>query len=161
MDASEHEFGRMSEGVMVKMVRILVAEDHAAMREKVVGTLEGEYSVVGAVGDGREMVDVESEIKPDAVVLDISMPTMNGIEAATALKQRASKAKIIFLTVHEEPEFLEAALAAGALGYVLKSRLASDLRLAVREAMAGRRFVSPCLALISGKDGRSEECVRS
>ena len=138
---------------MAKMVRILVAEDHAAMREKVVGTLEGEYSVVGAVCDGQEMVDAESEIKPDAVVLDISMPTMNGIEAATLLKQRASRAKIIFLTVHEEPEFLEAALAAGALGYVIKSRLASDLRLAVREAMAGRRFVSPCLALISDEAG--------
>lgn len=139
------------------MVRILVAEDHAAMREKVVGTLEGEYSVVGAVGDGQEMLDAESEIQPDAVVLDISMPRMNGIEAATLLKQRASSARVIFLTVHEEPAFLEAALAAGALGYVIKSRLASDLRLAVREAMAGRRFVSPCLTLISGEDGSSGE----
>lgn len=137
-------------GAMVQMVRILVAEDHAAMREKVVGTLEGEYCVVGAVGDGQEMLDAESEIKPDAVVLDISMPRMNGIEAANLLKQRASSARVIFLTVHEEPAFLEAALAAGAVGYVIKSRLASDLRLAVREAMAGRCFVSPSLALISG-----------
>lgn len=125
------------------MARLLVAEDHAGMRDKVVSTLETEFSVVGSVMDGQEMLDAESRIKPDVVILDISMPTMNGFEAAARLKKRASKAKIIFLTVHEEPEFLEAALAAGALGYVIKSRLISDLRLAVREAMAGRRFVSP------------------
>ena len=149
---------RPPKAAMAQMIRILVAEDHAAMREKVVGTLEGEYSVVGAVGDGQQMLDAESEIKPDAVVLDISMPRMNGIEAATLLKQRASSARVIFLTVHEEPAFLEAALAAGALGYVIKSRLASDLRLAVREAMAGRRFVSPSLGLISGEHS-SQKCL--
>jgi DNA-binding NarL/FixJ family response regulator len=139
------------------MFRILVAEDHVAMREKVVCTLEAEYWVVGAVGDGREMLDAESAIKPDAVVLDISMPTMNGIEAAILLKQRASKARVIFLTIHEEPAFLKAALAAGALGYVLKSRLASDLRPAVREAMAGRRFISPSRMLKSGEDVQPDE----
>jgi DNA-binding NarL/FixJ family response regulator len=127
------------------MIRLLVADDHAGMREKVVGTLEAEYSVVGAVGDGQEVLDEESRVNPDVVILDISMPTMNGLEAATLLRQRASKAKIIFLTVHEEPAFLNAALAAGAIGYVIKSRLASDLRLAVREAVAGRSFISPTL----------------
>ena len=139
------------------MFRILVAEDHAAMREKVVVTLESEYWVVGAVSNGQEMLDAESAIKPDAVVLDISMPTMNGIEAAFLLRQRASTARVIFLTVHEEPAFLKAALAAGALGYVIKARLASDLRPAVREAMAGRRFVSPPLTLVPGEEGRPEE----
>ena len=124
------------------MIRLLVAEDHAGMRDKVVSILEIEFSVVCSVNDGQEMLDAESRINPDVVILDISMPTMNGIEAATRLKQRGSKARIIFLTVHEEPEFLQAALDAGALGYVCKARLASDLRLAVREAMAGRRFVS-------------------
>ena len=127
------------------MIRLLVAEDHAGMRAKVVGTLEMDYTVVGAVSDGQEMLDAESKFKPDIVILDISMPIMNGIEAATRLRQRSPNAKIIFLTVHEEPEFLSAALAAGALGYIIKSRFASDLRLAVREAMAGRRFVSPSL----------------
>ena len=117
------------------------------MREKVVSTLETEYSVVGAVGDGQEMLDAESRFNPDIVILDISMPVMNGIEAAAQLKRRASKAKIIFFTVHEEPEFLAAALAAGALGYVIKSRLAKDLRLAVKEAIAGRFFVSPCVKI--------------
>jgi DNA-binding NarL/FixJ family response regulator len=127
------------------MLRILIAEDHVAMREKVVGTLEVDFSVVAAVSDGQEMLDVESRIKPDVVILDISMPTMNGIEAARRLQERASTAKIIFLTVHEEPAFLQAALATGALGYVIKSRLANDLRVAVIEAMAGRVFVSPSI----------------
>jgi DNA-binding NarL/FixJ family response regulator len=129
------------------MIRLLIAEDHTGLREKVVGTLETEYAVVGAVGDGQEMLDEESRVKPDVIILDISMPTVNGIEAAAMLKRRDSKAKIIFLTVHEEPAFLQAALATGALGYVIKSRLASDLRLAVKEAVAGRCFISPTLQL--------------
>ena len=137
------------------MIRLLVAEDHALMRAKVVGTLEIEYSVVGAVGDGQQMLDEELRIQPDVVILDIAMPSMNGIEAAIVLRQRASKARVIFLTVHEEPAFLKAALDAGAVGYVIKSRLVSDLRLAVREAMAGRRFISPCLS-VRPEDGNQD-----
>ena len=136
------------------MIRLLVAEDHAAMRATVVGTLEAEYQVVGAVGDGQEMLDAESECEPDVIVLDISMPTLNGIEAAHRLKQRGSKARIIFLTVHDEPELLQAALNTGADGYVIKSRMASDLRPAVREAMFGRRFISPSLKKLPGESSR-------
>jgi DNA-binding NarL/FixJ family response regulator len=120
------------------------------MREKVVGTLQSEYSVVGTAANGQDMLDVESRVQPDVVILDISMPRMSGLEAAAVLRERASKAKIIFLTVHEEPAFLNAALAAGAAGYVIKSRLASDLRTAITEAMAGRRFISPCLTSLLG-----------
>lgn len=122
------------------------------MREKVVGTLEIEYSVVGAVRDGQEMLEAESRFNPDVVVLDISMPIVNGIEAANRLKERASRAKVVFLTVHDEPAFLKAALAAGGTGYVIKSRLASDLRLAVREAAAGRQFISPSLTMPTDDD---------
>jgi len=132
--------------------RLIVAEDHQGLRDRVVRDLELEFSVVGCAADGQELLDAESRIKPDLIVLDISMPTMDGIEAATVLKQRHSKAKIVFLTMHDEPEFLNAALGTGALGYVIKSRLASDLRCAVREAMAGRRFISPCLTMISSED---------
>jgi DNA-binding NarL/FixJ family response regulator len=131
------------------MVRLLVAEDHPGMRDKVVRILEEEFSVVDFVGDGRQMLDAELRTKPDVVILDISMPTMGGIEAATLLKERDPEARIIFLTAHEDPEFLQAAMSIGALGYVIKSRLASDLRLAVTEAMAGRRFISPSLAAVA------------
>ena len=127
------------------MLRLLIAEDNIGIRAKVVSTLEVEYSIVGAVGDGQELLDVESTCKPDVIILDISMPTMNGIEAATRLRQRGSTAKIVFLTVHEEPDFLKAAIAVGALGYVIKSRLVNDLQEAVKEAMAGRCFISPSI----------------
>ncbi len=130
---------------MSEIIRLLIADDHVEMREKVVGTLESAYSVVGAVSDGQQMLDLESRLRPDVVILDISMPVMNGIEAATRLKQRASTARIIFLTIHDEPAYLRAALDAGGNGYVIKSRLASDLCLAVREVMAGRLFVSPTI----------------
>ena len=136
------------------MIRLLVADDHAAMRATVVGTLEAEYQVVGAVGDGQEMLDAEAEHTPDVIVLDISMPTLNGIEAAHRLKKRGSKARIIFLTVHDEPEFLQVALNTGADGYVIKSRMASDLRPAVREAMSGRRFISPSLTKLPSESSR-------
>jgi DNA-binding NarL/FixJ family response regulator len=128
------------------MIRLLVADDHEAMRKKVVGTLNVEYTVVDAVSDGEEMLNAESRIGPDVIVLDISMPVMNGIEAATRLRQRESKAKIVFLTIHDDPEYLDAAVSAGAHGYVIKSRMASDLCVAVREAIAGRRFVSPTIS---------------
>jgi DNA-binding NarL/FixJ family response regulator len=117
----------------------------------VVRDLEVEFLVACCATDGQELLDAESRIKPDVIVLDISMPIMDGIEAATVLRERDSKAKIVFLTMHDEPEFLQAALATGALGYVIKSRLATDLRLAVREAMAGRLFISPCLSLASSQ----------
>ena len=135
------------------MNTLIIAEDHAEMRDKVASALEPNFSVVGFASNGKELLDAESKINPDVIVLDISMPVMNGIEAANLLRQRASKAKIVFLTMHDEPEFLEAALDAGALGYVIKSRLISDLGPALREAMAGRRFVSPSLALMSPEQG--------
>ena len=135
----------ISEGTTVTKVRILLAEDHKEMREMIVRILAREFEVVGAVGDGRALLEAESRLKPDVCVVDISMPVMNGIEAAMLLQQNGSKAKLVFLTVHAQKAFLEAALEAGALGYVLKPRMATDLRLAIREAMADREFISPFL----------------
>jgi DNA-binding NarL/FixJ family response regulator len=129
----------------VAKVRLLLAEDHKEMREMIVRILEREFEVVGAVGDGRALLEAESRLKPDVCVVDISMPIMNGIEAAIMLHQNGSIAKIVFLTVHAQKAFLEAALGAGALGYVLKPRMASDLRPAIREVMADRQFISPFL----------------
>ena len=143
------------------MNTLIIAEDHAEMRDRVVRALEPDFSVVGFAANGKELLDAESRTNPDVIVLDISMPIMNGIEAANLLRQRASKARIVFLTMHDEPEFLEAALEAGALGYVIKSRLVSDLGLALREAVAGRRFVSPCLALMSSQQGFVGHATRS
>ena len=123
--------------------RILLAEDNKDVRDRVVRLLEPEFEVVGAVGDGLAVLEAERRMKPDVCVLDISMPKLSGIEAATRLRKRGSAVKVVFLTVHEDPDFVRAALATDALGYVGKSRMASDLRSAIREALAERLFVSP------------------
>lgn len=140
--------------------RIVLADDHKDIREKVMQQLEPEFEVVGAVADGNALLEAASQMKPDVCVIDISMPIMSGIEAATQIKASGSTVKIVFLTVHEDPDFLQAALDAGALGYVVKSRVASDLCPAVNAALAGRLFVSPCCIfpaqLVSGNNPSNE-----
>lgn len=140
--------------------RIVLADDHKDIREKVMQQLEPEFEVVGAVADGNALLEAASQMKPDVCVIDISMPIMSGIEAATQIKASGLTVKIVFLTVHEDPDFLQAALDAGALGYVVKSRVASDLCPAVNAALAGRLFVSPCCIfpaqLVSGNNPSNE-----
>ena len=124
-------------------VRILVADDHMRMRAKVVQHLENDFEVVGAVADGEAVLEAESRMQPDVCVLDISMPKLSGIEAACELRKRGSSSKIVFLTVHQDPDFLEEALDSGGLAYVVKSRLALDLIPAIHAAISGRLFISP------------------
>lgn len=98
--------------------------------------------VVGSVPDGQSLLDAARRLKPDVIVTDISMPILGGIEASRKLSASGCTAKIIFLTVHSDADFAEACLANGAVGYVLKSRIITDLIHAVQEALAGRIFVS-------------------
>jgi DNA-binding NarL/FixJ family response regulator len=132
-------------------VRVLLADDHKDFLAAAARLLQPEFEVVKTVGDGQALLEEAARLKPDIVVLDISMPLLNGIEAARQLRAADSTAKIIFLTVHRDPEYVHAAQAAGAQGYVIKCQLASDLLLALREALAGRCFTSPS---ISGPDVR-------
>lgn len=104
------------------------------------------FDVVRTVADGKAMLAEAARLEPDMVVLDISMPVLNGIEAARKLKASGSRAKIVFLTVHADQDFVRAALGAGAVGYVLKSELASDLLTCLSQADAGSPFVSPAIA---------------
>jgi DNA-binding NarL/FixJ family response regulator len=127
----------------VTRARILLADDHKEMRERVKGLLAPEFDVVGVVGCGQELLTAESTMQPDVCVVDISMPIICGIDVANRLKAAGSRAKVIFLTVHEDADFLQAALETGALGYVVKSRLASDLRNAIKDVLVGRLFISP------------------
>ncbi len=129
----------------MKRVRILLADDHREMLKRVVHLLHSEFEVVGAVHDGQALLEAASKLRPDVVILDISMPVMNGLEAADRLKEAGSKAKVVFLTVHEDSDFVHESRAKGALGYVVKSRLTSDLVPAIKEALADRSFVSPLL----------------
>ncbi len=124
-------------------IRVLLADDHETMLDRVADLLAGECDVIGTAIDGRQALDAAKHLKPDVLVLDISMPVMNGIETARCLKEAGVKTRIVFLTVHDDPEFAREALEVGALGYVIKPRIASDLLAAIKEARAGRSFVSP------------------
>lgn len=124
-------------------VRVLIADDHPAMLEHLVKLLQRDFDVVGAVRDGQALVEAAAATHPDVIISDISMPILSGIDAVTHLKTTDSKAKIIFLTVHEDPDYISAALEAGADCYVVKSRLAADLMTAIRKALKGERFISP------------------
>ncbi len=126
-------------------IRVLLADDHEAMLERVAGLLKTECDVVGTATDGQQALEATRNLKPDVLVLDISMPVMNGIETAHHLKEAGVEVRIVFLTVHDDPDFVREALEAGALGYVIKPRIASDLVAAIREAHAGRLFLSPTL----------------
>ncbi|HZD32072.1 MAG TPA: response regulator transcription factor [Candidatus Angelobacter sp.] len=126
-------------------VRVLLADDHRAICESVAALLEPDFEVLGTVSNGAEMLAEAQRLQPDVVVTDISMPVLDGIEAARQLLAKNPTAKVVFLTVHDRVEFVSACLAAGALGYVVKSRLTTDLVPAIHEAVAGRRFISPVL----------------
>ncbi len=98
--------------------------------------------MVRSVIDGRKAVEAAAELDPDLVVLDVSMPVLDGIAAARSLRASGSRARVVFLTVHRDPDYASAALAAGAIGYVFKCRLASDLLPALRNALEDRSFLS-------------------
>ena len=141
---------------MLARARILLADDHKEMRDRVVRLLGREFEILDPVEDGRALLEAASKLKPDLCLMDISMPIVNGIEAAAKLKESGTTAKIIFLTIHEDLDFLQAALKTGASGYVVKRQMASDLRTAVKEALAGRIFISS-FQPIGAKTGRHKD----
>jgi DNA-binding NarL/FixJ family response regulator len=120
--------------------RILLADDHRGMLDIVARLLTEEFEIVAAVENGERAVEAAAALDPNVVILDISMPVMNGIEAAMRLKASGSRAKVIFLTVQAQAEFVSKAFSTGAFGYVLKPRLATDLIPAVREVLEDRTF---------------------
>ena len=124
---------------------LVVADDHEALLAAVVRHVEGHFDVLKTVSNGQAVLDEVARLQPDIVVLDISMPVLNGIDVARILTATGSPARIVFLTIQADPDYMRAALGTGALGYVLKSELASDLLPCLREALIGRPFVSPSL----------------
>jgi DNA-binding NarL/FixJ family response regulator len=120
------------------LIRVLLVDDNLATLARVSTALAPGCAIVGAMRDGQAALAAARDLSPDVIVLDISMPGMNGYELATRLRQLGSKAALVFLSVHDEEEFIVAARDVGALGYVEKPRLATELLHAVREARAGR-----------------------
>lgn len=135
--------------------RILLADDHKEIRDRAVRLLEPEFEVVGAVADGNALVEASEQLKPDVCVIDIAMPYLNGIEAAIKMRENGSESRIVFLTVNEDSDFVRAALRTGALGYVVKSRMATDLCAAINGAISGNLFVSPSCIFNADPDQRN------
>jgi DNA-binding NarL/FixJ family response regulator len=124
-------------------VRILLADDHPNLLVIVTELLSTLFDVVGTFGDGESLLNAAANLRPDALVIDVSMPILTGFEVAQKLKERGNTGRIIFLTVHDDLDFVRASLATGAFGYVIKPRLATDLVPAIHEALADRIFISP------------------
>lgn len=143
----------------MKMQRILLAEDHTILREGLRSLFAGEpdLEVVGEAADGHQAVQQANALQPDLVLMDLSMPRMNGTEAISAIKRRHPEIKIIVLTNHKAEEYVRAALDAGAGGYVLKDDSRLELLTAIRSVATGHSYLSPgvCSQVVSGFLGRA------
>ncbi len=132
----------------MKKPRVLLADDHNIVLEGLSRLLGEDFEIVGSVEDGRALVDQTAILRPDVIVTDISMPQLNGIEAARQIKRSDNHVKIVFLSMHQDVIYAMEAFEAGASGFVLKHSVTAELITAIREAMKGRSYVTP---LIAGK----------
>jgi DNA-binding NarL/FixJ family response regulator len=123
-----------------------LADDHLILAEGLRQLLEPEFEVVAVVADGRELVAAARKHRPDVIVADVTMPSLNGIEAAVQLRDLGVETKVVFLTMHRDVAYARRALEAGAVGYVLKHSVASELVTAVREALRGKTYITPMIA---------------
>jgi DNA-binding NarL/FixJ family response regulator len=129
----------------MKRTKILIADDHSMVIDGLRGLLEPEYEVVGAVNDGRAVLPEVQKLRPDVVVIDISMPLLNGLDCTRQLRESGCTAKILILTMHPDATLAQEALAAGATGYLLKTSPGSELKGALREVLQGRTYLSPAV----------------
>jgi DNA-binding NarL/FixJ family response regulator len=129
-------------------IRILIADDHGVVAEGLKHLVEAQedLQVVAIVGDGREAVRVAKEVKPDVVLMDLSMPELNGADATRAILERNSECRVIVLSMYAEREYVRRALKAGASGYVVKRSAAKEVVDAIRAVHAGQRYLSPRVA---------------
>jgi CheY-like chemotaxis protein len=126
----------------MSQIRVLLADDHEMILAQVRVLLGKDFDIVGAVSNGRDAVVEVQRLDPDVLVIDISMPVLDGLHAVSQLRFTNCRTKVVFLTVHEDQDFVVAAFSAGASGYVSKSDIARDLVPAIREVMQGRSYVS-------------------
>jgi len=130
----------------MKKPRILLADDHALVREGMLSILEPDYEVVGMAKDGRELVRIASELRPDVIVADIAMPNLNGLEAIRQLQKERLSTKIVFLTMHVGVDLAVQAFRLGASAYLMKVDASEELVRAIKEALAGRLYITPSIA---------------
>jgi len=130
---------------MAKRPRVLLADDHTLVLEGLRRLLEDRCELVGMVEDGRALVEAAPKLSPDIVLLDISMPLLNGLDAARRLRTLVPNTRIIFLTMHADPTYASEAFDAGAAGYLLKRSAASELNVAIATVLAGRKYLTPLI----------------
>jgi len=127
----------------MKRSKVLIADDHGMVIDGLRSLLESEYEVVGAVNDGRAVLSEVQRLQPDIVIIDISMPLLNGLDCTRQLREAGSSVKILILTMHPDATLAQEAFAAGAMGYLLKTSPGSELKEALREVLVGRAYLSP------------------
>lgn len=126
--------------------RIIIADDHALVADACRKLLEPEFDVVATVGDGRALVRVAANLKPELIIADVGMPLLNGLDAGHQVKQLLGSVKLVFLTMNIDPALAAEAFRRGASGYLLKTCAAAELTIAVREVLKGRFYLSPTVA---------------
>lgn len=127
-------------------IRILLADDHQLVAEGLRALLEPEFELVGIVEDGHELLDKAKQVNPDLIIADITMPSLNGIDAVERLKKTDPQIKVIILTMHCDAMYAHRAFEAGASGFVLKHSASDELLTAIREVLKGRTYVTPIIA---------------
>jgi len=129
----------------MKKPRVLMADDHSMILAGLRKLVETECEVVGTVEDGRALVAAARKLRPDLILLDISMPLLNGLEAARQLHSLVPECKLVFLTMHASPTYATEAFQAGASGYLLKRSAASELSLAIKSVLQGQHYLTPSI----------------
>ncbi len=137
-------------------LRVVLADDHRLLLEACARMLEPEFEITAVFTDGRALLEVAPQLKPDAIVLDIGMPLLNGLDAGRQLKKLLPGVKLIFLTMYEDPGLAREAIRAGASAFLLKTSAATELVKAVYEAVKGRLYVTPAIA-----KGMEESFIRN
>jgi len=130
---------------MNRRPRVLLADDHTMLLDAFRRLLEPQCEIVGTAADGRALVDLATNTRPDVIVLDISMPRLNGVDACAQLRRKMPELRLIFLTVNEDPDIAAEAIGLGASGYLLKSSASGELFTAIEQALAGKVYVTPLI----------------
>ena len=145
----------------MRKARILLADDHSIVLNGVKMMLAGPYEIVGTVSDGRNLVEEAVRLKPDLILLDVSMPLLSGMEAASRIKASLPEVKLVFFTMHSQQSYLQAAFNVGAAGYVLKSASGKELLGAVQKALEGQTYVSADLSGSWGQLGHPAKAAKA
>lgn len=134
--------------------RVLLADDHAVLRSglRLLLTSQNEYDVVGEASSGTETLSLAEQLQPDLILLDLSMPSLGGLDALPALRKLVPSAKILILTMHDDPQYLRQALKHGASGYVLKKAADTELLSAIRAVLRGEVYVHPSMTRVLLED---------